>query len=321
MCARPLCAVVAILLVIPALLPGATPVPIGFASNESDFAVGSSRVQNHATIFDGDAIRSMYFATRLNLKDGSRYVLGIGSEATIHRDGLVLRSGSAQVVNAGRTSRVLAGPVSVTAAELPSTATVYLVGKDRVTVLVRNGAAKVDRATGASLATLRAGEAASWKSGTRGALERDSNGALREILTAQSEQIASLNDSAKDMNCLAPRVGALSKSFAGLASQFASNIAARNAIQTRVDAGRATPTDLRYLTALNADMTNLLRRSSTLASDITDVVFLHHVPPAHSTHTVHGHTLGSPHEHHGEHGHTVPFGGGGHHNVPPHQST
>ena len=36
-------------------------------------------------------------------------------------------------------------------------------------------------------------------------------------------------------------------------------------------------------------------------------------------HNVHGHTM--LHEHHGQHGHTVTFGGGGHHNVPPHLST
>jgi hypothetical protein len=309
-------AVAAVTVFFCAVVLAAAPPPVGFASNEANFAVGSGWVQRHATLFDGDQVRSLHFATRVNLKDGSRYVLGIASQGTVRQGRLVLSSGSAELINAGQleVSSLVVSPEAG-----PATATVYLTGKDRVSVLVRTGQVKVSRQRGASLATLRAGEMASWKPGPRGAIQKDSDETLMEVARVQSEQLSELAAATKNFSCLSTRVETLSNSYASLATQLAANQAARGAIQNRIESGSATAGDQHQLGLLNKNLLTLQRSAGGLGKDLNEV-FLHHVPPQHSPHTVHGHTIPNPHEHHGEHGHTA-GPSGGHHHIPPHQST
>src|SRR2546422_6565602 len=97
---------------LPSSLLPALPPPIGVATSDSSFSAGRSMVRGQATVFEGDTVRSVYLATRLMLKDGSRYVLGIGSEGAVYRDHLFLLSGSAELMNSGKTSRVVASSVN-----------------------------------------------------------------------------------------------------------------------------------------------------------------------------------------------------------------
>lgn len=316
----------AVLFLLPMLLFGTTPQPVGFAANDLQFVVGSSMAQGHATVFDGDAVRSLYFATRLNLKDGSRYMLGTGSEGTVHRDYFVLRSGSVEIMNAGYSSRVLASSLNVAAENPGSTATVYLTGKGRVTVLARSGEVKLSRVDGAPVVALRAGQLVSLKPGARGKLQMESDGALKEVTRVQSEQLATLAEAAVGYNCLAPRVDELSRSFASLASQLAANQAARSAVLTRVESGIATALDRQNLASLDNRLTVLTQTSASFSGDLVEVLQPHQDSiwwTFATPHTVHGHL--NPYIHHGAHGHTIPppypNGPYGEHQVPPHQVT
>jgi len=305
---------VAALLLAPVCLMGSMAAPVGFATNEAHFVVGSTTVEKTATVFEGDRVRSLYFATRLNLKDGSRFVLGIGSEGIVEPDLLVLESGSVDVVNRGRASRVAALSLQVIAEGPGSAATVYLTGKNRVTVLVRSGDVKISQRN-SQATTLRAGELVSWKPDSRGRLRSESDGALMEVSRVQSEQLATLVAASKDYNCVTPKVEALSRSYASAASQLAASEAARSAIQSRVNAGRAMPADLDNLAALSNTLGAIRARSAGLAADLNDVFQpYHHGPPEVSGHTTHGHQHPL---HHGQHGHTVPPSSG-HHHVAPH---
>src|SRR5712692_5370701 len=119
--------------------------PVGFATSEAKFGVGSSLADGHATLFDGDNVRCLYLSTRIHLKDGAKYVLGIDSEGTVRRDHLALRFGSVDLVNSGRPLKVTVAGLEVVA-EKPSTkATVYTTGRGDANVVVKNGEVKVTR--------------------------------------------------------------------------------------------------------------------------------------------------------------------------------
>ena len=287
------------------LLVAAPLQPIGLAVSEFYFAVGPSSVRGQATLFDGDPVRSQYLPTRLHLKDGSRYVLGIASDASIYRDHVLLRSGSAEVIGSGKPSRVVASSIAVTADQPGTTATVYA-GKDAITVLVRKGEVKVARLGSARVTTLAAGRSATLRVNGRDGLTVDPERALVEATRIQAEQIGRLTETAEFMNCLDSKVNSLSRTYSALATQLAVAEASRSAIQHRIEVGTATPADLRQLNALSNNMGSLQRTAFALSEDLGGVIFQEHHPgptPIVSGHTIHGHT--TP-EHHGRHGHSAP---------------
>lgn len=300
------------------LLTAAPKLPVGFATGESDFGLGNSVVRNHATLFDGDAVQSLHFSTRMSLKEGSRFVLGIASQATIHRDHLALRIGSADAVNSGKPSRILAGSFSVSADAPKSTATVYVNDGDRVTVLVRSGKARVGRTGSTQVVTLAQGDLMTFRADKGTGIQKDTQGAAAEVARVQGQQLASLRQAAKEFTCLEPRVTTLSSSLASWSSLLAANLSGRSQLQTRIDAGTASAADLQQMTQLNAGMRSITLASGGLAADLSDMVLIHHVHQVNSPHTVHGHVI--HYLHHGEHGHTEPgsIPPVGHHAGVPH---
>ena len=125
--------------VCPIALVAASVPPVGFAVSESEFVVGQSAVQGQATLFDGEVVQTFYLATRVNLKDGSRYILGIDSEGAVYTDHVSLRYGSAELSNKGRPARITASSLELAAEKPNSVATVYVSENKSVTVMVRSG--------------------------------------------------------------------------------------------------------------------------------------------------------------------------------------
>lgn len=293
--------------------------PVGFAASEAKFGVGSSFADGQVTLFDGDSVRSLYLSTRVHLKDGTKYVLGIDSESTVRRDGLELRFGSVDLANAGRPTRVTVGSLEVLA-EKPSTkATVYTTGAGEASVVVASGEVKVSR--GSKFAIVKAGEPVSLKPGPNGTIQSSSKDALAEISRVQSEQVAVLLDAAKAYTCLASPAEGVLRSFSNLSSRLVANEAARNAIQAKIDSGMATQSDLQNLASLNNGLRSLGQASAGLSQDLDGAIYQFHHPgppqPFPSPHKTHGHIDDLPH--HGQHGHTVTFpGDAGHHQTPPH---
>ncbi len=140
--------------------------PIGVAISESPFVVGSALVKGQATLFEGDSVRSHYVAARLSLKDGSRFVLGVGAEGKVYKNRLVLGSGSVELSGNANGARIDSSWASVTPAP-GSSVTVYSTGRQLVTVLVHKGEARVSR-SGATVATIREGQALALQPGKRG---------------------------------------------------------------------------------------------------------------------------------------------------------
>jgi|GEM_PF-3785621 len=311
----------------PALL-GAAAQPIGFAVADSKFIVGSSVVEGLATLFEGDSITSSYLATRLNLKDGSRYVLGIDSEGIVHRNYLSLESGSVEILGQSGAPRVVAAPLSVTPGKPGTAATIYRTGKDRISVQVRSGEVKVARSGSSEVRTLGAGQLVSIRVALRGGMQVDSDGAVFDVTQVQSQQISSLLEASKSYTCLQPRAAEAARSFAALSSQLAAARATQNVIAGRIGSGAATALDYQSMASVNNTVKNLNQASASLSQELDVAVditseFHHPGPPAPypSPHTVHGHINLYPH--HGQHGHTLPpdYPGNtpyGDHQVPPH---
>jgi hypothetical protein len=300
------------------LLPAVPPQPIGLAISEFSFSAGTSSVPGQATLFDGDSVRSQFLPTRLFLKDGSRYVLGIGSEGAVYRNHLLLRSGSAEIVSSGRTSRVIASSISVTA-DTPGTAATVYAGSKAVTVLVRRGEVKVGRLGGARTTTLGAGRSASLRMDGRAGLTVDTEGATVEAARIQAAQVGHLAEAARDITCLQPKAVSISRAYATLAAQLAVAQSTRSALELRINSGAATPSDLRQFSAATESLRSLQQASLALSEDLGGEVLqpYHHPGPTPlpaSPHSTHGHF--HP-EHHGEHGHSV-GPSTGHHAVPPH---
>jgi hypothetical protein len=305
--------------VVAPLLFAAAPMPIGIATSESDFRTGSAVVKGQATLFEGDGVQSLELATRLRLKDGSRYVLGVGSNGTVHRDRVVLRSGSVELTNLGRPARVVASNLTVLADNPGTAASVYVSGRDLVTVVTRRGEVKVVPTSGGPAKIVRAGETLALKAGARGQTKAlEPADALAELNRVQADQLEQLTEVGQDYTCMEPTVSKLSVAFASLSTQIVANQASRSAIQIKLDRGAATPTDLQQLSRLNDGLRGLQQASVGMSAELDGAVFqFHHPGPTGfngSEHTVHGH-LDVPH--HGLHGHSVGPSGGDHQN-PPH---
>lgn len=310
---------------------GASATPIGLAVGESKFSVGSSGVEGQATLFEGDTVASSYLATRVLLKDGARFSLGIESEATVYRDRVSLLAGSVDIANNAGAARVLVSSLVVSAEKPGVNATVYRTQKDEISVLVRAGEVKVGRAGAGQTTTLGIGQLVSFHIGPKGVVRGDSDRAVAGVSRIQSEQLASLVEASGSYNCLDPKAKEISRSFAGLSTQFATIEATRSVIQNRISTGVAAPTDSIMMASLTTRIDNLGRSSAAVSSELSDAAYapnpFHHpcpsCPPAPfvSPHTVHGHVNTYPH--HGQHGHTIPGGYPdgipyGNHQVPPH---
>ena len=309
---RFLCVGVVVSVFFPLVLLGTMPLPVGLAASESQFVVGASAVEGQATIFEGDPVRTFYLSTRLNLKDGGRYVLALDSEGTVYKDRVVLRYGSAEMVNKGRPVRIVASSLDVVAEKPQSSAIVYLTGQDRLAVQARAGEVTVSR-SGSKIATVGAGQLASFRLGAKGVERLDAQQALTDIGRVQAEQLSMLVEASKHYTCLTPTAAGLSRSFAGLSSQLASVQASRSAIQDRIDSGRAMPNDLQLMATLTNRLGTLTQSSAAFGEELVNQVNpFHHGPPPLpvSLHTVHGH---DKFQHHGQHGHSAPFPPG-HHN-------
>ena len=301
-------------------LIAATLQPVGLAAGESKFVVGSAALDGQATLFEGDKVHSLFLSTRLHLKDGTKYILGIDSEAAVYGDHVLLQFGSVDIANSGRMPRVRVASFDVAAEKPGSVATVYAAGKDRAAVMVRAGEIKVSR--GAKTATVAAGQLVSLKVGPNGTIRLDGEGATADVNRIQSEQVAVLLEGGKALSCLSPAANSAARSFASLSSQLAANQAARTTLLARLEGGVATSTDRRGLAALNDNLRDLNRATAAFSQELDDAIFQHHPGPPQpnpSQHTVHGHRI-IPH--HGEHGHIITGDDiGGHHEVPPHHST
>ncbi len=100
---------------------------VGFATSDSRFLAGGSEVTGHVTVFEGESVTSGHLPTRLNLQDGWRFLVGIGSRVQISRTALQLDGGSLDIIAAGKGERALhAAGLRVLCRDSDTKASIYI---------------------------------------------------------------------------------------------------------------------------------------------------------------------------------------------------
>ena len=165
---------------------------VGFATSDSRFLAGGSEVTGHVTVFEGESVTSGHLPTRLNLQDGWRFLVGIGSRVQISRTALQLDGGSLDIIAAGKGERALhAAGLRVLCRDSDTKASIYISRADAATVSVESGEISVVRPNGEEVRTLAAGSMATFTN-TRDDVRINETDAAFEIGEIQAEQIKHL---------------------------------------------------------------------------------------------------------------------------------
>ena len=88
-------------LLLPVVLTAGLCPTVGFAMSGSRFLTGGSEVAGQVTVFDGESITSGHLPTRLNLQDGWRFLVGIGSRVQVSQAAIRLDGGSLEILAIG----------------------------------------------------------------------------------------------------------------------------------------------------------------------------------------------------------------------------
>ncbi len=137
--------------------------PLGMAASDYAFYVAGSAIDGSTTIFDGEALSSGYLPAWLDLKDGARYALGIGSQARVFTDRVELEGVSLEIVAAGsRLRRVIAGGLQFVPQSAAARATIYSDRPEVVSIFVAEGEVSVLLVDGAPGARIKRNQSATF---------------------------------------------------------------------------------------------------------------------------------------------------------------
>jgi len=154
--------------------------------------VGGSEITGSSTVFVGESITSGQLPTQLNLPDGSRYRIGIGSRVQLRENLLVLDGGSLEIMATGSKPPVL--QVAGLEFALPNDdtrASLYISRPDIVSVSVDEGSIVSSRPNGKQVQAIKAGEMVTFAN-TRSEIKIDKQNAAADIAEVQAEQLRHL---------------------------------------------------------------------------------------------------------------------------------
>jgi len=134
---------------------------IGVISAEGSFRVENVAVNDHATLFDGNAVQTGDTAPRVYLKDGAWMHFGTGTSAIISGHNVALTEGIAEIGAAPNYS-VSAKTLRIAPANKKSIAQVQVVGDHRVVVAALEASVNVYNRNGLPVAMVRAGATLSF---------------------------------------------------------------------------------------------------------------------------------------------------------------
>lgn len=176
---------------------------VGFAVSDSRFAAGGSEVTGHVTIFDGESVTSGHLPTRLNLQDGWRFLIGVGSRVQVSRTALQLDGGSLEIVAVGQTERPLhVAGLRVIPLDRDTKAALYISRADLFAVSVESGAIAVRRPNGEEIRKVETGSMATFAN-TRDEIRVSETDAALEISAVQAAELEHLGK----LGALNPAIG------------------------------------------------------------------------------------------------------------------
>lgn len=191
------------------------PATAGFAESPSRFLVGNSEATGNATVFAGESVTSGHLPTRLNLPDGSKYQIGVGSRVQVAANRLILDGGSLEILATGSAPPVLqVAGLEFSAQDAGTRAVLYISRPDMVSASVNEGALSAARPNGEHLQNVNAGEMVTLAN-TRSDVRIDKRNAASDIAEIQAEQLRHLGKLGEINPTLSGKAGALLGSLAG----------------------------------------------------------------------------------------------------------
>ena len=182
---------------------------VGFAVSDSKFDVAGSEVTGHVTVFTGESITSGHLPTRLNLQDGWRFLIGVGSRVQVSEEALQLDGGSLEILASGPATRTLhVAGLRVVPQSSESKAGLYISRPDVATISVETGRVAVLRPNGKEIRTLEAGTVATFAD-TRDDMQVSEVHPAVEIGTIQAEQLKHLGQLGKLNSGIGKKANAL----------------------------------------------------------------------------------------------------------------
>ncbi len=195
---------------------------VGFAVSDSRFAAGGSEVTGQVTVFEGESVTSGHLPTRLNLQDGWRFLLGVGSRVQVSQTALQLDGGSLEIVAVGKTERPLhVAGLRVVPQDRDTKAALYISRADVFAVSVESGKITVLRPNGKEVRTVEAGSMATFAN-TRDEIRMSETDAALEISAVQAAELKHLGKLGKLNAAIGEKAGLLLGALAGASGRFIS---------------------------------------------------------------------------------------------------
>ena len=196
---------------------------VGFAVSDSQFVAGGSEVTGQVTVFEGESVTSGHLPTRLNLQDGWRFLIGVGSQVQVSQTALQLDGGSLEIVAIGQTERPLhVAGLRVVPRDRDTKAALYISRADVFAVSVESGEITVLRPNGKEVRTVEAGSMATFAN-TRDEIRISETDAALEIGAVQAAELKHLGKLGKLNSAIGEKAGLLLGALAGASGGFISS--------------------------------------------------------------------------------------------------
>ena len=193
---------------------------VGFAVSDSQFVAGGSEVTGQVTVFGGESVTSGHLPTRLNLQDGWRFLIGVGSRVQVSQTALQLDGGSLEIVAVGQTERPLhVAGLRVVPRDRDTKAALYISRADVFAVSVESGEITVLRPNGDEVQTVEAGSMATFAN-TRDEIRMSETDAALEIGAVQAAELKHLGKLGKLNSAIGEKAGLLLGALAGASGGF-----------------------------------------------------------------------------------------------------
>lgn len=162
---------------------------VGVAASDSVFDVSGSEVTGSTTVFLGEAVTSGQLPTQLQLSEGSRYLVGVGSRVRVGRDKVALDGGSLEILNSSSDTPALhVAGLRLTPRDAQTRAIVYISRPDVLSVSVEQGEMVASRANGEVIEQVMAGKMVTMAN-TRDKVTIDRRNAAADIAELQVAQL------------------------------------------------------------------------------------------------------------------------------------
>ena len=141
---------------------------VGLAVSDSVFDVSGSEIMGSTTVFLGEAVTSGQLPTQLQVNEGSRYLVGVGSRVRVGRDKIALDGGSLEILTlSSDTPTLQVAGLLLTPQDEQTRAVAYISRLDILSVSVEHGQMIASRPNGEVIGKARPARWSPWRTRAR----------------------------------------------------------------------------------------------------------------------------------------------------------